>query len=67
MSAAYTGFHYVDWIFDGDDILYAVRTGYRGSNSYHNANRMTVKRIKDFRKLFDRATGRCTDGSEREL
>jgi hypothetical protein len=59
-SAAYTGFHYVDWIFDGDDILYAVRTGYRGSNSYHNANRMTVKRIRDFRKLFDGATGRCT-------
>jgi len=59
MSAAYTGFHYVDWIFDGDDILYVVRTGYRGSNSYHNANRMTVKRIHEYRKLFDPSTGRC--------
>ena len=30
-SARYTGFHYVDWVFDGADILYAVRTGYRGA------------------------------------
>ena len=63
ISAAYTGFHYVDWIFDGDDILYAIRTGYRGSNSYHNANRMTVKRIKNYRSLFDPVTGRCSKGT----
>ena len=44
-SARYTGFHYVDWVFDGADILYAVRTGYRGANSYHNANRLTTKRL----------------------
>ena len=24
-----TGFHYVDWQFDGEDIIYAVRTAYR--------------------------------------
>jgi|EP00945_MAST-04E_sp_MAST-4E-sp1_P001041 hypothetical protein len=48
-SARFTGFHYVDWIFDEGDILYAVRTGYRGSNSFHNANRMTMKREYNFR------------------
>ena len=33
-SARFTGFHYVDWIFDGPDILFAPRTGYRGANTY---------------------------------
>lgn len=47
-SARYTGFHYVDWVFDGEDILYAVRSGYRGANSYHNANRITFKKILGF-------------------
>jgi hypothetical protein len=47
-SARFTGFHYVDWVFDGEDIVYAVRTGYRGSNSYHNANRLTTKRLGGF-------------------
>ena len=49
-SVRYTGFHYVDWRFDGaDDIVYAVRTGYRGANSYHNSNFITFKRLADFR------------------
>jgi hypothetical protein len=39
------GFHYVDWVFDGADIVYAIRTGYKGANSYHNANRLTTKRL----------------------
>ena len=47
-SARFTGFHCVDWIFDGDDILYAIRTGYRGANTYHNANRMTVEHGSEF-------------------
>ena len=58
-SARFTGFHYVDWIFDGPDILYAPRTGYRGANTYHNANRMTVKRIANYAALFDASTGAC--------
>ena len=59
-SARYTGFHYVDWIFDGADILYAIRTGYRGSNSFHNANRMTVKRVTNYTQLAHR-NGTCMD------
>lgn len=47
-SARYTGFHYVDWVFDSDDILYSVRAGYRGSNTFHNANRLLVKRLPSF-------------------
>eukprot|EP01047_Picozoa_sp_COSAG01_P006654 COSAG01_NODE_244_length_20489_cov_21.366748_3_plen_1243_part_00 len=48
-SARFTGFQYVDWVFDrriSSTIHYAVRTGYRGSNTYHNANRLTVKSIQ---------------------
>jgi hypothetical protein len=52
-SIRYTGFHYVDWQFDGaDDIIMAVRTAYRGANSYHNSNRLTYKRIANWKKLL---------------
>jgi hypothetical protein len=47
-SCRYTGFHYVDWIFDGADILYVPRTGYRGADSFHNANRVTYKVIEGY-------------------
>ncbi|EGD76117.1 hypothetical protein PTSG_00825 [Salpingoeca rosetta] len=53
-SVRYTGFHYVDWQFDGtasDDIIYVIRTAYRGAVSYHNSNRMTFKRIVDWRTV----------------
>eukprot|EP01006_Ploeotia_vitrea_P045069 TRINITY_DN66894_c3_g1_i1.p1 TRINITY_DN66894_c3_g1~~TRINITY_DN66894_c3_g1_i1.p1 ORF type:complete len:519 (-),score=32.31 TRINITY_DN66894_c3_g1_i1:147-1703(-) len=49
ISVDYTGFHYVDWKFVGSSIYYVIRTGYRGSNSYHNSNRMTFKIIENFR------------------
>ena len=52
VSRQYTGFHYVDWHFDGDnnnDIIYMIRTGYRGANSYHNSNRITYKVLSSFR------------------
>ena len=48
-SARYTAFSYVDWVFDGDDILYAARTGYRGAFSYHNTNRITFGRVVGWR------------------
>ena len=49
-SVRFTGFHYVDWHFDGADsnrIIYAIRTGYRGANTYHNANRLTYKALEN--------------------
>ncbi len=51
-SVRYTGFHYVDWQLDGDDLLYLVRTAYRGAVSYHNSNRITFKRLAGFRQYL---------------
>ncbi|MCP4642799.1 MAG: exo-alpha-sialidase, partial [bacterium] len=44
-------FQYVDWVFDGDDIIAASRTGWDGSHNAHDANFMTFHRIADFRAL----------------
>lgn len=38
LSELLTGFQYVDFQFDGDDLIYATRAAYRGSNQYHNAS-----------------------------
>ena len=57
-SARYTGFHYVDWQFDGDhNIVCAIRTSYRGANSYHNSNRLTFLVVQDFRSGLDAHAG----------
>ena len=50
-SASYTGFHNVDWFFDGADLVLIIRTSYRGANSYHNTNRVTVKRVPAYDTL----------------
>lgn len=48
------GFQYVDWLFDGDDIIFLCRTAYNdeqgGANNNHDANFLTFHRISDFRK-----------------
>ncbi len=51
-SVRLTGFQYPDWQFDGDDIIIAVRTAYRGAHNYHDANRVTFHRIRRFRDLL---------------
>ncbi len=47
------GFQYVDWIFDGDDIVAVSRTAFsenRGlPNRQHDANMLTFHRLTDFR------------------
>jgi hypothetical protein len=49
------GFQYVDWQFDGDDVIAVSRTafddGLGGANNYHNANYLTFHRVKHFRDL----------------
>ena len=49
------GFQYVDWQFDGKDIIFLCRTAYDdqfgGADNYHNANYLTFHRIKNFRRL----------------
>jgi hypothetical protein len=49
------GFQYVDWQFDGDDIIAVCRTAYDddqgGAHNYHDANFLTFHRIANFRSL----------------
>ncbi|CAG7610578.1 hypothetical protein PAESOLCIP111_01258 [Paenibacillus solanacearum] len=56
-SIAKVGFQYVDWQIDGDDIIYAVRTSYDGADTYHNSNRITFHRFKNFRSYMDPPRG----------
>lgn len=53
-NVAKHGFQYLDWQFDGDDIVAAVRTAYDdetgGADNQHNANYFTFYRIKNFRE-----------------
>lgn len=47
------GFQYVDWLFDGDDLIAVCRTAHDdaegGARNHHDANYLTFHRIKDFR------------------
>lgn len=49
------GFQYVDWQFDGKDIIFLSRTAFDdqfgGADNYHNANYLTFHRIKNFRRI----------------
>ena len=62
------GFHYVDWLFDGDDIIAVSRTAFdddvTGAHSAHDANYLTFHRVAHFR---DAATvSPLADGSKYE-
>ena len=55
-DTAHCGFQYVDWLFDGKDIIAAIRTAYpekdgTPAHNFHDANWLLFKRIKGFRKL----------------
>ena len=47
-------FQYVDWQFDGGDIIAVARTAWDddagGAHTYHDANYLTFHRIRNFRK-----------------
>lgn len=45
------GFQYVDFSFDGDDIIYLCRTAFNNAHNFHDANYSTFHVIKDFRSL----------------
>jgi hypothetical protein len=55
----YHGFQYVDWQFEGNDIIFLSRTAYDdekgGARNNHDANFLTFHRIKDFRKLIKKS------------
>ena len=48
------GFQYVDWLFEGDDLIVVERTAYEdsesGTNSAHIANDLTLNRFENFRE-----------------
>ncbi|OIN59957.1 sialidase family protein [Arsenicibacter rosenii] len=48
------GFQYVDWQFDGKDIVMACRTAFDdnmgGADNQHNSNFLTFHRVKNFRR-----------------
>lgn len=48
-------FQYVDWLFEGDDIIAVSRTAYDdglgGAHNQHDANFLTFHRFRDFRRL----------------
>jgi hypothetical protein len=49
------GFQYVDWLFDGEDMIAACRTafddGEGGAHNQHDANFLTFHRFANFRSL----------------
>jgi len=49
------GFQYVDWLFDGEDIIAACRTAFEdgqgGAHNNHDANFLTFHRFGNFRRL----------------
>jgi hypothetical protein len=51
-SIRLTGFQYVDWQFDGDDILYLVRAAYRGARNYHDSNRILYGVLRNYSALL---------------
>ena len=52
-----TGFQYVDWQIDGDDIVFVSRTahddGNGGASSSHDNNFFTFHKVEKFRTLLD--------------
>lgn len=45
------GFQYVDFEFEGDDIIYLCRTALNNATSYHDTNYSTFHKIENFRKI----------------
>ena len=47
-------FQYVDWLFDGPDLIAVSRTAWGNAHNFHDANYFTFHRIADFRKRGQR-------------
>ena len=46
-----TGFQYVDFFLEGDDILWLCRTALNGAHNFHDANYSTFHRLPNFREI----------------
>lgn len=55
------GFQYVEWLFEGDDIIALTRTAFDdesgGAHNQHDANFLLFHRFKDFRNLTGDISG----------
>jgi hypothetical protein len=47
-NTAFVGFQYVDWQFDGNDIVAASRTAFSGADNFHDTNYLTFHRIRNY-------------------
>ncbi|MFD1628347.1 stalk domain-containing protein [Pseudopedobacter beijingensis] len=52
-SMLLVGYQYVDFVFDGDNIVFAVRESWGGAANYHDANRFTTYILKDYAKYVE--------------
>jgi hypothetical protein len=48
-DVSHHGFQYVDWLFDGDDLIAVSRTAFGDAHNCHDANYLTFHRIRDYR------------------
>ncbi len=46
-------FQYIDWQFDGDDIVFVSRTAWDGAHRAHDANYMTFHRIANYQNVVE--------------
>lgn len=47
------GFQYVDFVIDGNDILYVVREAYGYANDWHDGNYVTLYTVENFRDMLN--------------
>ncbi len=61
-DVAHHGFQYVDWQFDGDDLIALSRTAYDdgvgGADNQHNSNLITFHRIENYLDYHDRMSAK---------
>ena len=47
------GFQYVDWIIDGDDLLFTVRESMGDAKNWHDSNYLTFYRLSSYSQYVD--------------
>ena len=52
MDANKVGFQYVDYLIEGDDLLFQCRVGWNEPNNYHDSNFAIFDRVNGFRRFL---------------
>lgn len=52
LPASEVGFQYVDFIIEGDDLLFLTRTAFNRAANFHDANYSVFTRIRNFRGML---------------